>query len=410
MKRIAWTVLVGLFATGALAQDGTIFDMDTVVHQPTQVVVNRKPKEMKPCATLELVDGKFGKAVKFTFIDNARGGFCTKWKRADASWDAAAGISFWVKGDGSDSWGGIQLIDHANYAWRYAYCFPIDSTEWKKITIRWEQFVPEHPKADLMNVRTGYKPSGIGNVWFGRWWYWRSYPARSYTIDQVQLEKTIPVVQHQAGVVPGVSRVLAKLKAGKPVTIVTMGDSLSDKRHWANRKQLWSEMLVKALEEKYGSKVTLVNPAIGGTHLTANLVLMPRWLKGTPEPDLVTVWFGYNDWSSGMRGKHFEKMLRFAVDHIRAKTGNRCDVLLMTTCPANKRWHTMDELAEAVRVVAKEKKTGLADVAAAFHKVEGDDADTAFKLKYWAWDKTHLGEKGHEITRDVVLETIATGR
>ncbi|HUU42354.1 MAG TPA: GDSL-type esterase/lipase family protein [Planctomycetota bacterium] len=411
MKRALIAAAVLVLAGVTFAQDGTLFDMDTVVHKPTEIVVDAKTKAKGPCATLELVDGKFGKAVKFTFIANARGGFCTKWHRADASWDEAAGISFWVKGDGSASWGGLELIDQNDYALRYGYCFPIDSTEWRKITVPWCDLVPELPKGDLVDVKTGYKPSGFGNVWFGKWFYWKDYPAHSYTIDQVQLEKTIDAdATDYTPAAAGLSRFLAKLEAGKPVTIVTMGDSLSDKAHWANRAQLWSEMLVAELEKKYKSKVTLVNPAIGGTQLSQNLVLMPRWLKDHPECDLVTVWFGYNDWDGGMRGEHFEKLLRFAVDRIRRMTKGRTDVLLMTTCPANKRWHDMDELAEAVRKVAKEKKTGLADVAAEFHKIEGDEADTALKLNYWAWDRTHLGEKGHEITRDVVLDAIEQGK
>ena len=35
---------------------------------------------------------------------------------------------------------------------------------------------------------------------------------------------------------------------------------------------------------------------------------MPIWLAETPEPDLVTVWFGFNDWDSGMRGEQFGEM------------------------------------------------------------------------------------------------------
>jgi len=403
MNRALLAASIVLVAAAASAQT-VLFDMDTVRHNPTEI--ENKDKQKVPCATVELVDGKFGQAVKFSFVDGR--GFCTAWKRADTEWDRAAGISFWVKGDGSDSWGGIELIDHEDYALRYAYCFPIDSTEWVKITVPWSEFIPEHPKAERVDPVNGYKPSGFGNVWFGKWWYWRDYPAHSYTIDQVQLEKRIPMDGFPF--VPGVSHVLAKLKAKKPVTIVTMGDSLSDKAHWANRQTLWSEMLVKSLEEQYGSKVTLVNTAIGGTQLTPNLVLMPRWLKHTPEPDLVTVWFGYNDYDAGMRGEAFKDRLRLAVDRIRRKTGYATGVLLMTTCPANKKWHDMDELAEAVRVVAKEKNTGLADVAAEFHKVEGDEADLALKLGYWAWDRTHLGPKGHEITRDTVLKAIEAGK
>ena len=47
----------------------------------------------------------------------------------------------------------------------------------------------------------------------------------------------------------------------------------------------------------------------------------------------------------------------------------------MTTCPALKRWDTMEELAGAVRAVAKEKRTGLADVAAAFHKAGANEVE-----------------------------------
>ena len=54
-------------------------------------------------------------------------------------------------------------------------------------------------------------------------------------------------------------RVLAKLTAGKPVTIVTVGDSLTDTNHWANRKVSWPARLKERLREKYKSEVTLVN-------------------------------------------------------------------------------------------------------------------------------------------------------
>ena len=57
-----------------------------------------------------------------------------------------------------------------------------------------------------------------------------------------------------------------------------MGDSLTDTRHWANREADWPALLKEQLKAKYNSEVTIVNPAIGGTQLRQNLVLMPRWL------------------------------------------------------------------------------------------------------------------------------------
>jgi lysophospholipase L1-like esterase len=197
-----------------------------------------------------------------------------------------------------------------------------------------------------------------------------------------------------------------------------MGDSLSDKRHWANREVLWSEVLVADLKKTYGGEVKLVNTAIGGTLLQQNLILMPRWLKDTPAPDLVTVCFGFNDWDGGMRGEKYKAMLRHAVDRIRRITGGKSEVVLMTTCPAmvvtkpseggqpQDRWVCMEELAEAARVVAKEKKTGLADIAAAFHKA-GEKAPAREPL--YCNDHTHLGKDGHTLVAQTVLEAIQGG-
>jgi len=379
-----------------------VFDMGSVRHRPTAV-----GKAKTPTGTAELVEGKVGKACKFTFAADARSGFFTSGVRPTPAWDQAAGISFWVKGDGSDSWGGIELIDGSDYALRYAFCFPTDSREWRKITVPWCDFIPELPKGQVVDAKSGYAPSRFGNFWFGKWWYWRDYPAHSFTIDQVALEPSIDLAQPPLPPAGGAPRLLAKLKARKPVTIVTMGDSLSDKRHWANRQVLWSELLVAKLKSTYGADATLVNPAIGGTLLTQNLVLMPRWLKANPEPDLVAVWFGFNDWSSGMRGQRFVEMLRLAVDRIRRLTGGKSEVMLITTCPAVARWDTMDELAEAVRTVAREKRTALADVAGAFKRAGAAEPK---RLELFCRDKTHLGNAGHTLAADTVVAAIAAGK
>ena len=394
-------MLIVLPAAAALAQDGlTIMDMDTIRHKPTEV-----GEQKTPAGTVELVPGKFGQACRFSFIADARGGFFTAWVNASDEWDKAAGLSFWVQGDGSESWGGLELIDGEDYTCRYAYCFPIDSAEWRKITIPWRDLVPEHPAAPFIDPQNGYKPSRFRNVWFGKWWYWQTYPAHSFAIDQIQLEPTIEM--DTADYTPtgsGLARTLAKLKAGQPVTIVTMGDSLSAKEHWANREVLWSSLLKQKLEAEYHSQVTIVNAAIGGTTLDANLVLMPRWLQSTPKPDLVTVWFGYNDWDAGMRGPHFQETLGYAVDRIRRMTAGASDVLLITTCPALKRWDDMAELAQAARIVASAKRAGLADTEAAFHAA---GADEAARTKLYVWDATHLGPPGHELAAETVRQALA---
>jgi lysophospholipase L1-like esterase len=329
--------------------------------------------------------------------------------RANEAWDRAAGFSFWVKGDGSSNFGGIELIDRDNFSLRYAYCFPIHSTNWQKIIVPWSDLTPELA-GPLVDAAHGYAPSHFGNFWFGKWFYWRDYPAISYSIDQVQLEKTIdaPAKSIAAQGKTPLARIHDKLARHQPVTIVTMGDSLSDKRHWANHPILWSELLAKDLKSKYGSEVTLVNPAVGGTTLSQNLVTMPLWSEKAPAPDLVTIWFGGNDWENGVRGERFGQYLRLAVDRIRQQTGGSADILILTTLPSHARFETMRELEQAAREVAKEKETGLVDPATEFRKP--GTADAAQALNYWAWDKTHLGKPGHELVERMVLSATEAGK
>ena len=109
---------VALVAASASAETPTVvLDMDTVRHRMTEVV--NKEEQKVPAGTVELTDGKVGKACRFTFVDGARSGFAAATLRGDTSgWESAAGLRFWVKGDGSASWGGLELIDASDFSLR----------------------------------------------------------------------------------------------------------------------------------------------------------------------------------------------------------------------------------------------------------------------------------------------------
>jgi len=372
--------------------------MDTVRHHPTAT-----GPEKRPIGRVELVAGKIGKACRFHF-ETGRG-FFTATVKPSPRWDGAAGFSFWIQGDGSRSWGGIELIDASDYRLRYGYCFPIDSRQWRKITVAWRDLAPELPAGKPVDARSGYAPSRFGNLWFGKWYYWGEYPPHSFAVDQVQLELEIPGEPQEIENPPaGLTRSRARLEQKKKLTIVTLGDSLSDPRHWANRDQLWSRILARRIKEQHGCEVEVIPAAIGGTQLSQNLVLIPRWLAGHPHPDLVTVWFGYNDWDSGMRGPGYRRMLGFAADRIRRMTRNRSDILLMTTCPSLSRWESMEELAEAARGVARERATGLADISEVFHRAGKSPAD---RSSLFCSDGVHLGPGGHELVARAVAAALA---
>jgi lysophospholipase L1-like esterase len=377
-----------------LLQDGTL------IHALDDVKFRAPEKK----ATAELVEGKIGKGVKCSFEDRCQSVFLATPIRGAAAWDQADGFSFWVKGDGSKTLGGLQFIWNEDYAVRYDYAFPIDSTEWRKITVAWADLVPAMPppQAKFLDVKSGNAPSKLSALWFGKWWYWRdSAGAHSYVVDEIRLE---PKIAREADlhIPPGapLARVAAKVKAGKPITIVTMGDSLTDVRHWANRPVNWPGLLVQKLKAD-GVEATLTNPAIGGTELRQNLVMIPTWIYKVPEPDLVTICFGANDWESGMRGEAFRETVRQAVDRVRRATKGKSDVLVLTTVPSVEKWTTRTELAEACRAAAKERNAGLCDTEKAF--LEAGKAD---KESLFCSDKVHLGPKGHEVVASSVAAAL----
>jgi len=400
MRRLAARLsILALLASAVAAapQDSPLINsMDDARVQP--------PKEK---GHVESVEGKVGKAVKFSFDAGCKTQFCMMNLRATPEWDKAQGFSFWLKGDGSKHFGCIQFIWNDDYAARYDVAFPLDSTEWRKITVAWHDLVPvlPAPSCKFLDPKTGNAPSKLGPLWFGKWWYWRDDAAHSYTIDEIRLEPTV-AADTNLYLPKGnpLERVQAKVKAGKPITIVTMGDSLTDYNHWANKPINWPTLLKEKLKAK-GVEAKIINPAIGGTQLRQGLVQIPLWVAEAPEADLVTVCYGGNDWESGMRGEMFRETCRDTIDRIRHATKGKADVLFMTTVPGLEMWTTRAELGEATRAAASERKCGLADTEKAFLAASADKREALF-----CRDKVHLGPPGHEAVAAAVLAAIEAGR
>ncbi len=399
----AGAVLLAMFAVSARAFGQNIPMIDPTKAKPQEV--KGKDEKMAPIGTIEVVDGKSGKAAKLTFPSGT--GLFTNPLKATPDWDQTDGFSFWVKGDGSDSLGGIELMDDT-YALRYAYAFPIDSTEWKKITVRWSDLAPELT-GPFVDPAKGTAPSKFVAMSLGKWFYWRDYPAYSYTIENVVLEKKLPPADttDYTATSTGLAQIAQKIKAKKPITIVTMGDSLTDTKHNSNTKIAWPQMLADKLKE-VGVDAKVINPAAGGTTLSQNIVTMPRWEKLAPNPDLVIINFGGNDFDTKVTGAMFKNNLEHAVDRIRRDTKGSADILIVTTCPGFKRWDTYKDLEQAGRDVAAEKKVGLVDLATEARKL--GTAEETLKMNFWHWDNVHLGQKGKDMFRDLVFQAIQNGK
>lgn len=391
------TVLATSSIVSAFGDDGLISSMDEPRFQP--------PGER---GRSESVKGKVGRAIRFHFDKDARSAFFTSNIRGTSGWDRAEGFSFWIKGGGGDGFGGIEFLYDEDYSVRYDLCFPIHGTEWTKVVVAWRDLIPvlPGPKARPLGTPEGNRPSKLSGLWVGKWWYWGDYPPLTFTLDEIRLEPRVDRDESAYRPIGApLARTSARLKAGKPLTIVTMGDSLTDKRHWANREVAWVDVLKGRLTSNFGADVTIVNPAIGGTQLRQNLVLIPTWLARAPEPDLVTIFFGGNDWDAGMRRDEFVATCEDAVDRVRRATHGKADILILTSNPSALRWDGLAELAEACRIAARGRNAGLADTERAFHEAGHDDHDRLF-----VHDRVHLSRAGHDLVAETVLKAIESAR
>ena len=390
-------VLSVWLAPATRADVGLISAMDDLRFQP--------PKDK---GAVELVEGKVGKATHFRFDAGASGAFATSNLRGDPEWDRAEGFSFWVKGDGRDGFGGLEFIFYDDYAVRYDLAFPVKGTDWTRVTVAWGDLVAvlPGPRARPLGIPGGNPPSKLSALWVGKWWYWGDEPAIGFALDEIRLEPKVArdAEDHRPRGSP-LARVTAKVQAGEPITVVTMGDSLTDKRHWSNREVAWVDLLKEGLKSRLHCDATVVNPAIGGTQLKQNLVLLPRWLDLAPEPDLVAIFFGGNDWDAGMRRDEFEPACEDAVDRVRRATHGKADVLLLSTLPSASRWDETSELAEACRAAAKSRNAGLADTQKAFREAGKSDRD-----RLYVDDRVHLSRAGHAIVAEEVLRAIGASR
>lgn len=102
--------------------------------------------------------------------------------------------------------------------------------------------------------------------------------------------------------------VMKKLDAGEPVTLATLGGSITT-GYAAKppRDKGWAALLAKSL----GSKVKLVNAGLSGTDSAAAVQRLQAQVLD-PAPDLVVVEFGVNDqWlDPAVRGSSYEALLR----------------------------------------------------------------------------------------------------
>jgi lysophospholipase L1-like esterase len=345
---------------------------------------------------IEAGDDSGNKAMKLT----APGTAARIWKFSmDERYalDKYRGISFRVKGDGSNSWDSVSVSGYGTWGSNYTCYFQIKGTGWQTITLAWDDFLPSPILSDKKIGAPGaITPIGIDTVTFGDRWTIshrnNQIPAFSYMVDDLKMvEKAQPKTivkfpQRQ------LFDVIVKMKSGQPVTIFCAGDSItagtSVFEPEANR---YGTKLQAELRKLYNNdKITVKTIAVGGAQSFDLRAWAERDFLGE-KPDLVTLLIGYNDKSSGLPAAFYRASVSEYLDRVSSLTGGSAAFLLLATPPGQAARFTMlDDYADAIRSLAKERNIAIYDLAADF-KTFGPKAMSA----YFA-DMAHPNNQGHE--------------
>ena len=293
----------------------------------------------------------------------------------------------------------------------YEAIFPLDSSEWKTITLRWDVFVQNYlpwstklPRNDTTSVIDPNKIALIG-FGFGRYLH-HFYPAQaSFQIRNIRLQEKIPVVRPKA-FTQGWSHTKSLLAQKKPIKILLMGDSLTD---FAGDRS-YGYHLGQKIKKSWGSDCEVINAAVAGHSSRGGLIVLPRSLRAMPNPDLVCILFGANDCKSvGLKPDFNEAVfaanLEALIDRIRNETGGSADICLINGVPRLKEVGgassgEVERIVNGVKVAAEHEKTAFVNTFDAYLALSAVDKKNYYK------DTVHQTPAGWELLGRLVFDEL----
>lgn len=184
-----------------------------------------------------------------------------------------------------------------------------------------------------------------------------------------------------------------KLKAGRYVNILIVGDSIGEGTGASGREQQWFTLLTSWLRETYGVECTLTNISMGGNTSYAGYA-REMILEDGIEYDLALICYGENDKAEEL-SVNYEAMIRGIREKYRA-----CNMI--SILESSQKIHT-DKIQE-IEKLAEYYGIPVADTIRAFQK-------SGYAYEELAEDGTHPGDLGQRIyfetVRDAILEQVA---
>jgi len=405
VRKFLVLLAVCLLAGASLAEDSRLLDsMDDVSQWRSKADDERIALSSDPLAH----EGSAGIRVDIT-----KGIFVLALKTftPDPGWNDFDGLAFWLKGDGSQNWGCIRL-QAGNYNKGYVGTFPLRDTNWHEVKLAWQDFVPFRHDLPELGTRDGLTPGDINLIGWGNSWNFTTkhkVPAITFSVDEVRLVRGIEPDRPRVSIdaFPPVSGVLARLKAGRPVTILALGDSITWGTSAGGNANAYPARLGRMLAEQYGNEqVAVVSRAIGGSTTAKGRQWLKRDVAGV-EADLITVMFGFNEAPSKddpqASARTFRANLIKYVEEVAGQMKKPPACIFIATVPGrDKAWERLDVYAEAVREIGREHPNVSVADANAYFKQLGKEAYAALMA-----DEAHPNKVGQERIATVLLQTIA---
>ena len=405
MRTAVGCVIALLIASIACAQTKLIDSMD----DPATWKSNHDDKRITFLPDPEPKEGRG--AVRFDSQVATTFAICYRTFTPDADWNGYDGFAFWVKGDGSENFGCMR-IQAGNWNKAWLGNFPLKDTGWHEVKLAWGDLVPAGASVPELGTADAFRPGDINLIAFGKSWNFNTRhqgPKLAFSVDELRLMKGLKPSRPRRAVetFPAVATVAAKMKAGNPVTILALGDSITWGTSAGGNANAYPARLGEMLRKHYANdKITVVSAAIGGSTTAKGRQWLNRDVRGT-EADLITIMFGFNE----MPGKPEDRetatkaftrnLVNYAEEAAGVMKAAPACVLLATIPGNGKHWESLDCYAEGVRQLRREHPNiTVADVNAHFKKMGFE------KFKTLMADGAHPNREGQQEMAKVVFEAV----
>ena len=321
----------------------------------------------------------------------------------------SAGISFEIRGDGNALLGSVMVGSDRIVTRAYEATFVIGDEQWRKVVVRWDDFVPNYKPWDkgITSIEKPVPDAGsVTHIAFGRGNHFHRYDTEPwrFEIRNIRQEPQLPPRPAIGPYPTGLSRTRALIDAKEPVNILLLGDSITE----FGKDRSYGHHMAEKLEERFGVTVNVVNAGVGGHSVRGGRLVLKRSLRMMPEPDLVCIMYGANDAKAvpaGLTADIFQSQVEALIDDVRRSTGGHPDILLLTGLPRLDKERTktagiVEPIVPGIKAAAKTRGAALADPFSVYLKFSQDEIDAYYK------DTIHPNAEGFRFLGSIVFESV----